>query len=269
MDVLSRALTNDANNYPETLRGMRIINAPKIFTLFWKIFKPILDPDVVAKTEIYGNNYLDALLKDMPIESIPKEFGGKCKCAPGECIRSGGKWSDSPVGSNDPKKFEVFAGKKHEEEIVVEIPGTKIGWEFSTDNYDIEFLILSDKHGEILPKERFDSQNEPVVGQIDVTEIGTYKLVWDNSFSMFRKKNVTALITLTPPLIEEKKKKKKKKSKKNLKKTKDNEEDQEEKDEPEKEEKKPSKKKKTNQKKKKGKGRKGRKRRKRRGGTRK
>lgn len=48
-------------NYPETMAGMVIINAPSIFPFFWKIVKPWLDEYTASKVTSY---LLLALLSD-------------------------------------------------------------------------------------------------------------------------------------------------------------------------------------------------------------
>jgi len=66
----------DANNYPETLRRVFLINAPSIFTMCWKVAKKFLDPVTIKKIVILGNDYLQELLTIIPAESIPKAYGG-------------------------------------------------------------------------------------------------------------------------------------------------------------------------------------------------
>jgi len=84
MNHLSRANYNmfqvfnshDANNYPETLRRVYIINAPQIFTIGWKVAKKFLDPVTIKKIVILGNDYKQELLNAIPAESLPKAYGG-------------------------------------------------------------------------------------------------------------------------------------------------------------------------------------------------
>jgi len=65
-----------ANNYPETLRRVFLINAPPIFTLSWKVAKKFLDPVTIKKIVILGNDYKKELLSVIPAESLPKAYGG-------------------------------------------------------------------------------------------------------------------------------------------------------------------------------------------------
>ena len=54
-----------------------IINAPFLFTTVWSIVKGWLDPVTVSKIVILNKSYKDDLLKQIPAENLPKDFGGK------------------------------------------------------------------------------------------------------------------------------------------------------------------------------------------------
>lgn len=65
------------HNSPETMGKFYIINAPFLFTTVWSIVKGWLDPVTVSKIVILGKSYKDDLLKQIPAENLPKDFGGK------------------------------------------------------------------------------------------------------------------------------------------------------------------------------------------------
>eukprot|EP01084_Bolivina_argentea_P165590 287657_1 len=65
------------NMYPETTYKMYIINAPWPFRALWGAVKGFMDPITVDKTKVLGDDYLKTMLKDIPINMIPKEYGGK------------------------------------------------------------------------------------------------------------------------------------------------------------------------------------------------
>jgi len=52
-----------------------------------------LDEVTVKKIDILGSSYKDALLKQIPPESLPKEFGGACDCAGGCSMSDAGPWN--------------------------------------------------------------------------------------------------------------------------------------------------------------------------------
>jgi hypothetical protein len=47
--VAKELLTLDQSHYPEGLRKCIIINAPKIFTMFFNVLKPFVDPRVLER----------------------------------------------------------------------------------------------------------------------------------------------------------------------------------------------------------------------------
>jgi hypothetical protein len=54
-----------------------VINAPKVFTLLFKLVSPFVDPDTLLKTKILGADFMEEALKWMNPENIPEQWGGK------------------------------------------------------------------------------------------------------------------------------------------------------------------------------------------------
>lgn len=80
--------------YPEVMGNLFVINAPKAFSMCWKLIKGILDPVTVSKIDILGSNYKKVLSKFVDIETLPTQYGGKCCCS-GGCEHSNkGPWLD-------------------------------------------------------------------------------------------------------------------------------------------------------------------------------
>ncbi|EEB88724.1 hypothetical protein MPER_13274 [Moniliophthora perniciosa FA553] len=92
-DYVSQASSIGQNRYPECMGKFYIINAPYLFSTVWALIKPWLDEVTVAKIAILGSNYKDELLKQIPIESLPKDFGGKCECEGGCSLSDAGPWN--------------------------------------------------------------------------------------------------------------------------------------------------------------------------------
>ncbi|KAG7147696.1 Sec14 cytosolic factor like protein [Verticillium longisporum] len=82
------------NYYPERLGKLYIINAPWTFSVVWSVVKGWLDPVTVNKIDILGGGYAKELLKQIPAENLPVEFGGKCKCAEGCQNSNAGPWQE-------------------------------------------------------------------------------------------------------------------------------------------------------------------------------
>jgi hypothetical protein len=66
-------------HYPERAGFIFVINVPMWFNMIWKVVKPWVDEVTLKKIEIIrGKKHaLEALRKKIPIENIPKEYGGK------------------------------------------------------------------------------------------------------------------------------------------------------------------------------------------------
>jgi len=85
------------NYYPERMGKFYIINAPMLFSTVWGLVKPLLDEVTAAKIVILGSKYQSTLLENIPAESLPVAFGGKCKCEGGCQLSDAGPWNGSGV----------------------------------------------------------------------------------------------------------------------------------------------------------------------------
>ncbi|KAH9483135.1 Sec14 cytosolic factor [Psilocybe cubensis] len=92
-DYVSQASSIGQNRYPETMGKFYIINAPWAFSTVWMVIKPWLDEVTVKKINILGSGYKDELLKQIPKENLPKEFGGECECSGGCSLSDAGPWN--------------------------------------------------------------------------------------------------------------------------------------------------------------------------------
>jgi len=75
-----------------------IINAPWSFTAVWAVVKPWLDEVTVSKIQILRSDYNAELLKQIPAENLPKEFGGACTCRGGCSLSDAGPWNLKETG---------------------------------------------------------------------------------------------------------------------------------------------------------------------------
>ncbi|MCO5603094.1 hypothetical protein L7F22_057239 [Adiantum nelumboides] len=89
----------DADNYPETLHHMFIVNAGPGFRILWNSMKSFLDPKTSAKISVLGNKFQTKLLEVVDESELPDFLGGSCSCAnKGGCLRSDkGLWNDSLI----------------------------------------------------------------------------------------------------------------------------------------------------------------------------
>ncbi|KAI3870656.1 hypothetical protein MKX03_000616 [Papaver bracteatum] len=98
-DLLLRLQKIDADNYPETLHRMFIINAGAGFKMIWSTVKSFLDPKTSSKIHVLGNKYQSKLLEVIDASELPEFFGGSCHCEEqGGCLRSDkGPWKDPNI----------------------------------------------------------------------------------------------------------------------------------------------------------------------------
>merc|ERR1711916_305301 len=65
LSVAKKILHIDENYYPEVAGKLYLIRVPWLFSGLWNIMKPLLAARTLAKIEICGANYTDALLQDI------------------------------------------------------------------------------------------------------------------------------------------------------------------------------------------------------------
>jgi CRAL/TRIO domain len=112
------------NRYPEIMGKFYIINAPWAFSAVWTIIKPWLDEVTASKIDIVGTAYRDKLLAQIPVENLPKDFGGTCECVGGCSLSDAGPWHDE--GSEEEEKANEEEEKEEKENGVVETPAVEV-----------------------------------------------------------------------------------------------------------------------------------------------
>ncbi|KAL0570052.1 cytosolic factor, phosphatidylinositol/phosphatidylcholine transfer protein [Marasmius crinis-equi] len=118
-DYVSQASSIGQNRYPECMGKFYIINAPYLFSTVWTLIKPWLDEVTVAKINILGSNYKAELLKQIPAENLPKDFGGECECAGGCSMSDAGPWNTPEWREKEEK---IMRGEKAEKKEGAPVP---------------------------------------------------------------------------------------------------------------------------------------------------
>jgi hypothetical protein len=221
LNAVRRTVEIDEAHYPERLKILIAVNAPSIFTVFWKILKNWLDPRTIAKIQIVGTDFMPTLEQHVDKKYAPKYLGGPCTQCQGECVKGGGTFGNATSENKD--LVEVVVTDKHRKRIRADKKGVSIGWEFRSTGYDIGFVVTREDLGaesmpvEVHPYSRCDP-DRLIQGRIVAETPGYYTLEWDNSYSMMRTKSLSYQVYVDEPLETaentNKKKKKKKKKKK-------------------------------------------------------
>lgn len=103
------------NYYPERLGKLYLINAPWGFSSAFSVVKGFLDPVTVEKIHLLGSGYQEELLKQVPKENLPKEFGGECECEGGCAFSDMGPWQEKEW-AKPPKWAREGEGEQEKEE---------------------------------------------------------------------------------------------------------------------------------------------------------
>jgi len=94
--------------------------------------------------------------------------------------------------------IEVKARDQVDLEFKVLEEGSAISWKFKSDRHDIGFGIFHEGIA-VLAIKRIDAHNKMQIGKYDCEEIGRYRIVFDNSYSYVRSKQVHYTIDVVPP----------------------------------------------------------------------
>jgi len=187
--ILKLCMESDSKYYPERMGKIYVINAPWIAPTLYQIAQNFVDDYTKSCVCIIAGNPKEELPKYIPVESLPKEYGGLADDIVVEdvsdLIKSAQVMDDGLDKQYVSYDFEKTLECTHEK-------GGLFTWYFRSEgDYDIDFGIVA-----ISSK----TSKEIVVKEVSrcVTSKGSYtaheacKLVfrWDNNFSYLYGKNL-------------------------------------------------------------------------------
>lgn len=222
--MFNNIVTFYEDNFPELMKHIFVIRAPKIFPLAYSLVKPFLSEATRSKVKILSADWKNELLEFIDGSNLPEFYGGTCrdpdgnpKCSSKICY--GGEVPEKYflVGQTafKPEDFQsahVKWGASLKIEYKVEQPGAILSWEFKTEEHDIGFGVYYKspddvrKHihtsdlEEVFPMMRRDCHMIPEQGSLTCERLGTYVMKFDNSYSWTRSKKIYYDIELTQPL---------------------------------------------------------------------
>jgi len=91
---ISQAAHIGQNYYPERMGKFYIINAPWGFSMIWSVIKKFLDPVTAEKIHILNYKYQSEILKQVPKQNLPVEFGGDSKTDGPIYLADDGPWKN-------------------------------------------------------------------------------------------------------------------------------------------------------------------------------
>ncbi|XP_069070736.1 SEC14-like protein 2 isoform X1 [Pleurodeles waltl] len=219
IETYGEVITMFEDNYPESLKRLFIIKAPKLFPVAYNLIKPFLSDDTRKKIIVLGDNWKEALVKYITPENLPVYYGGsrtdpdgdpKCK-------------SKINYGGDIPKKYyvrdqvnlkyehslTVNRGSSEQLEYEILFPGCVLRWQFMSDSADIGFGVFKktkagerQKAGdmiEVVTTDRYNAHLVPEDGSLTCTNPGFYVLRFDNTYSYLHSKKISYTVEVLLP----------------------------------------------------------------------
>ncbi|XP_036954712.1 SEC14-like protein 2 isoform X2 [Acanthopagrus latus] len=207
------------DNYPEGLKRLFVIKAPKLFPVAYNLVKHFLSENTRQKIHILGANWQEVLLKYIDAEELPAIYGGKLTDPDGDprC-----RTRINHVGPVPPSYYvrdhvkvdyeqclSVSRGSSQQLEYDILLPGCVLRWQFATESADIGFgVFLKAKKGEwkkaaqmqeVVPSQRYNAHLVPEDGSLTCEHPGVYVLRFDNTYSIFQAKRISFSVEVLLP----------------------------------------------------------------------
>lgn len=104
---------------------------------------------------------------------------------------------------DDFKETIIATGKTHDVILAVDCEGSLVAWDFRLTSgkdvgFSVEYIDGSGSKTPILPYQRYESNQ----GSFYSPFVGSYKLIWDNTYSTFNRKSLRYKVDAIPPVIE-------------------------------------------------------------------
>uniref|UniRef100_A0A8C4PLV2 SEC14 like lipid binding 4 n=1 Tax=Equus asinus asinus TaxID=83772 RepID=A0A8C4PLV2_EQUAS len=206
-------------NYPERLKNLIGIRAPKLFPVAFNLVKLFMSQETRKKIVILGGDWKQELQKFVSPDQLPVEFGGTMTDPDGnpKCltkINYGGEVPKSYYLRNQVRtQYEHTAtvGRDSFVQVKTEIlfPGCVLRWQFASEGADIGFgVFLKTKKAEqkqagemteVLPTQRYNAHLVPQDGSLSCDKPGIYVLHFDNTHSLRHSRKVSYTVEVLLP----------------------------------------------------------------------
>ncbi|KAM4615793.1 SEC14-like protein 2 [Polymixia lowei] len=207
------------DNYPEGLKRLFVIKAPKLFPVAYNLIKHFLSENTRRKIFILGANWQEMLLNYIDAEELPAIYGGKMTDPDGDPRCRTKIHHVGPVPTSyyvrDHVKMDyeqcltVSRGSTQQMEYEILFPGCVLRWQFASEGADIGFgVFLKAKKGEwqkaaqmqeIVPSQRYNTHLVPEDGSLTCERPGVYVLRFDNTYSIFQSKRISFSVEVLLP----------------------------------------------------------------------
>uniref|UniRef100_A0A8C8JTY1 SEC14-like protein 2 n=1 Tax=Oncorhynchus tshawytscha TaxID=74940 RepID=A0A8C8JTY1_ONCTS len=221
IETYGEILTMFEDNYPEGLKRLFVIKAPKLFPVAYNLVKHFLSEITRNKIIVLGANWQEVLLNYIDPEQLPAAYGGKLTDPDGDSrcrtkIHYAGTVPTSyyvreSVKVDYEQCLTVSRGSSQQLEYEILFPGCVLRWQFSSDGADIGFgVFMKGKIGErqnagqmqeVVPSQRYNAHLVPEDGSLTCSEPGVYVLRFDNTYSIFQSKRISFTIEVLLPVM--------------------------------------------------------------------
>ncbi|KAI1900938.1 hypothetical protein AGOR_G00054980 [Albula goreensis] len=219
IETYGEVLTMFEENYPEGLKRLFVIKAPKLFPVAYNLVKHFLSENTRSKIIVLGANWEEVLKKYIEPEQLPAIYGGTLTDPDGDprCrtrIKYGGivprsYYVRDSIKVHYEQCISISRGSSHQLEYELLFPGCVLRWHFKSEGADIGFgVFMKKKMGErkragemkeVLHSERYNAHLVPEENSITCADPGVYVLRFDNTYSMFQSKRISLSVEVLLP----------------------------------------------------------------------
>ncbi|GIY47310.1 retinal-binding protein [Caerostris darwini] len=222
LEYLIRMLRILQDFYPGLIRTAYIINISAYFMIPCSIVKSCLSAAYVSRAQFFGaDGWKEELLKIIDADQLPAFLGGNKTDPDGNplcktLVMQGGKVDEKyyihktkvPLANSSDQVKKIVLARASFSEIELEVgeDGSLIEWEFETKTRDIGFGLFykemvngEEKITELVPLLRIDTEDYSETGVYKCEKAGTYVMLFDNSYSWIRSKEIYYRIKIISP----------------------------------------------------------------------
>lgn len=219
VEMYGEVLTMFEENYPESLKRLFLIKAPKLFPIAYNLVKHFLREETRQKIIILGANWKEVLRNYIDADQLPVIYGGSRTDADGNpncetMLNYGGVVPKSyyvreSINVQYDQSITVSRGSFFQLEYEVLFPNCLLRWQFASEGSDIGFgLYLKTKGNdtkkredmqEIVPIQRYNSHLVPEDGSHTCEDAGVYVLRFDNTYSVIHSKKISFTVDVLLP----------------------------------------------------------------------
>uniref|UniRef100_A0A2R8ZQL7 SEC14 like lipid binding 6 n=1 Tax=Pan paniscus TaxID=9597 RepID=A0A2R8ZQL7_PANPA len=221
IELLQEFLSALEANYPEILKSLIVVRAPKLFAVAFNLVKSYMSEETRRKVVILGENWKQELTKFISPDQLPVEFGGTMTDPDGnaKCL------TKINYGGEVPKSYylceQVRLQYEHTKSVENEILFPGCGWQplYTWAHLGGAWIcfrwwghrlwgFLKTKMGErqsaremteVLPSQRYNAHMVPEDGILTCLRAGSYVLRFDNTYSLVHSKRISYTVEVLLP----------------------------------------------------------------------